>query len=140
MSQFTLIQNGDVYAPEPIGRPDVLMCLNNILKVGDVDQKPRRLQPQRQRRHEALAAGNETRIVPGARMSVQRLVDRRRTKIAESPRLHCRFPEIHRLISRDARFVTIWSQNPDTPPGGGQQEMTIWSQMHLWAKKAAGDC
>ena len=39
MSQFTLIQNGDVYAPEPIGRPDVLMCLNNILKVGDVDQR-----------------------------------------------------------------------------------------------------
>ena len=39
MSQFTLIQNGEVFAPEPLGRPDVLMCLNNILKVGDVDQK-----------------------------------------------------------------------------------------------------
>jgi hypothetical protein len=64
-------------------------------------------------------------------MSIQRLVDRRSTKIAESPRLHRRFLEIRRLISRDARFVTIWSQNPDTPPKTGQQEMTIWSQMHL---------
>jgi hypothetical protein len=64
-------------------------------------------------------------------MSIQRLVDRRSTKIAESPRLHRRFLDIHRLISPDARFVTIWSQNPDMPPESGQQEMTIWLQMHL---------
>lgn len=99
--------------------------------VSNVDQQPRRLQPQRQRRHEALAAGNEARVIAGARVSIQRLVDRSRPKIAESPRLHCRFLEIRRLISRDARFVTIWSQNPDTTQIAGQQEMTIWSQMRL---------
>jgi beta-aspartyl-dipeptidase (metallo-type) len=36
---LTLIQNGEVYAPEPLGRPDVLLCLGNILKVGEIDQK-----------------------------------------------------------------------------------------------------
>ena len=102
-----------------------------LVDVGDVDQEPRRLQPQRQRRHEALPPGNEARVIAGACVSIQRLVDRRSTKIAESPRLHRRFLDIRRLISRDARFVTIWSQNPDTATEAGQQEMTIWSQMQL---------
>jgi beta-aspartyl-dipeptidase (metallo-type) len=36
---LTLIQNGDVYTPEPAGRRDVLLCLGNILKIGDIDAR-----------------------------------------------------------------------------------------------------
>ena len=36
---LTLIQNGDVYTPEPVGRPDVLLCVGNILKMGDIDTR-----------------------------------------------------------------------------------------------------
>jgi beta-aspartyl-dipeptidase (metallo-type) len=34
---FTLIENGDVYAPEPMGRTSVLLAGASILKMGDVD-------------------------------------------------------------------------------------------------------
>ena len=34
---FTLIENGDVYAPEPLGRTSVLLTTSAILKIGEVD-------------------------------------------------------------------------------------------------------
>jgi len=34
---FTLIENGDVYAPEPLGRVPVLLDGSTILKIGEVD-------------------------------------------------------------------------------------------------------
>jgi beta-aspartyl-dipeptidase (metallo-type) len=34
---FTLIENGEVYAPEPIGRTSVLLCDSTILKIGEID-------------------------------------------------------------------------------------------------------
>jgi beta-aspartyl-dipeptidase (metallo-type) len=34
---FTLIENGDVYAPEPMGRTSVLLAGTSILKIGEVD-------------------------------------------------------------------------------------------------------
>ena len=36
---FQLVANGDVYTPEPIGRADVLLCADKVVKVGRVDQK-----------------------------------------------------------------------------------------------------
>ena len=35
---LTLIENGDIYAPAPLGRRDVLMLNNRIAKVGEVDR------------------------------------------------------------------------------------------------------
>ena len=34
---FTLIENGDVYSPEPLGRVSVLLNGSSILKIGEVD-------------------------------------------------------------------------------------------------------
>jgi len=34
---FTLIENGEVYGPEPLGLASVLLCDSTILKVGDVN-------------------------------------------------------------------------------------------------------
>ena len=34
---FTLIENGDVYGPEPLGRVSVLLSSSAILKIGEVD-------------------------------------------------------------------------------------------------------
>lgn len=36
---FILIENGDVYAPEPLGRQSVLLANDKILKIGDVSLK-----------------------------------------------------------------------------------------------------
>src|SRR5215203_2655055 len=36
---FTLIENGEVYGPEPLGRTSVLLADSTILKVGDVDAR-----------------------------------------------------------------------------------------------------
>jgi imidazolonepropionase-like amidohydrolase len=36
-TMFTLIENGDVYGPEPLGRDSVLLSGNTILKIGEVD-------------------------------------------------------------------------------------------------------
>jgi len=33
---FTLIENGDVYAPEPLGRQPVLLANDKIVKIGDI--------------------------------------------------------------------------------------------------------
>ena len=35
---FTLIQNGDLYAPEPLGRHSILLARGKIVKVGGVDE------------------------------------------------------------------------------------------------------
>ena len=35
---FTLIQNGEVYGPEPLGLAFVLLSDGTILKIGDVDR------------------------------------------------------------------------------------------------------
>ena len=32
---FTLIENGDVYGPEPLGRVSILLNGNTILKIGE---------------------------------------------------------------------------------------------------------
>lgn len=37
---FTLIENGDVYSPEPLGRVSVLLDDGTILKIGEVDASP----------------------------------------------------------------------------------------------------
>jgi len=37
---FTLIENGDVYSPEPLGRVSVLLNDTTILKIGEVDASP----------------------------------------------------------------------------------------------------
>lgn len=34
---FTLIQNGDVYTPEPIGQQDILFMNDKIVKIGSID-------------------------------------------------------------------------------------------------------
>src|SRR5688572_14026231 len=36
---FILIENGDVYAPEPIGKQSVLMANDTVIKVGEVPRK-----------------------------------------------------------------------------------------------------
>ncbi len=36
---FTLIKNGDIYAPEHLGKTSVLLNGNNILKIGDIDEE-----------------------------------------------------------------------------------------------------
>ena len=36
---FQLVTNGDVYTPEPVGRTDVLLSSEHIVKVGRVDQQ-----------------------------------------------------------------------------------------------------
>jgi beta-aspartyl-dipeptidase (metallo-type) len=36
---FTLIENGDVYTPEPIGRTSVLLANSVIAKVGEIDRR-----------------------------------------------------------------------------------------------------
>jgi beta-aspartyl-dipeptidase (metallo-type) len=36
---FTLIENGEIYAPEPMGRMSVLLAGSAILKIGDVDTR-----------------------------------------------------------------------------------------------------
>ncbi|HSU14753.1 hypothetical protein [Longimicrobium sp.] len=36
---LTLITNGDVYAPEPLGRRDILLTDGKIAKVGEIDRK-----------------------------------------------------------------------------------------------------
>lgn len=36
---FTLIENGDVYGPEPMGRSSVLLADSKILKLGEVDAR-----------------------------------------------------------------------------------------------------
>jgi beta-aspartyl-dipeptidase (metallo-type) len=36
---FTLIENGEVYAPEPMGRNSVLLADTSILKIGEVDAR-----------------------------------------------------------------------------------------------------
>lgn len=36
---FTLIENGDVYGPEPLGRTSVLLVDRTIQKIGDVDKR-----------------------------------------------------------------------------------------------------
>lgn len=36
---LTLIQNGEVYAPEPQGRRDVLLLGGRIARVGEVDRR-----------------------------------------------------------------------------------------------------
>src|SRR5215210_4566621 len=36
---FKLIENGEVYGPEPLGRTSVLLADSTILKVGDVDAR-----------------------------------------------------------------------------------------------------
>jgi beta-aspartyl-dipeptidase (metallo-type) len=36
---LTLIENGEIYAPEPIGKGSVLMIENQILKVGEVNRR-----------------------------------------------------------------------------------------------------
>jgi beta-aspartyl-dipeptidase (metallo-type) len=36
---FQLITHGDVFTPEPAGRVDVLLCAEQVVKVGRVDQK-----------------------------------------------------------------------------------------------------
>jgi beta-aspartyl-dipeptidase (metallo-type) len=36
---FTLIENGEIYAPEPMGRMSVLLAGSAILKIGDVDSR-----------------------------------------------------------------------------------------------------
>jgi beta-aspartyl-dipeptidase (metallo-type) len=38
-AMFTLIENGDVYAPEQMGKTSVLLCNDRILKVGPIDHK-----------------------------------------------------------------------------------------------------
>jgi beta-aspartyl-dipeptidase (metallo-type) len=38
-TMFTLIENGDVYGPEPMGRTSVLLADSTILKVGEVDAR-----------------------------------------------------------------------------------------------------
>src|SRR5215218_1411147 len=35
---FTLIENGDVYGPEPLGRVSVLLGGGTIMKIGEVDR------------------------------------------------------------------------------------------------------
>ncbi len=35
---FTLIENGEVFAPRPAGRQSVLMAKNQIFKVGDISR------------------------------------------------------------------------------------------------------
>lgn len=36
---FTLIENGDVYAPQHVGRSSVLIAGDSILKIGAVDAR-----------------------------------------------------------------------------------------------------
>src|SRR5689334_1528331 len=36
---LTLIENGDVYAPEPLGRASLLLAAGRVLKVGEVDRR-----------------------------------------------------------------------------------------------------
>src|SRR5699024_4270827 len=36
---FTLIKNGDVYAPEHLGKKSVLMSGKTIIKIGDIDEE-----------------------------------------------------------------------------------------------------
>jgi beta-aspartyl-dipeptidase (metallo-type) len=36
---FTLIENGEVYAPEPLGRQSVLVGCDRILRIGDVERR-----------------------------------------------------------------------------------------------------
>ena len=36
---FTLIENGDVYGPEPLGRTSVLLVDSKIQKIGNVDRR-----------------------------------------------------------------------------------------------------
>lgn len=36
---FTLIENGDVYAPQKLGRSSVLIAGESILKIGEVDAR-----------------------------------------------------------------------------------------------------
>jgi beta-aspartyl-dipeptidase (metallo-type) len=36
---LTLIENGDVYAPEPLGRQSILLTYGKIGKVGRVDPR-----------------------------------------------------------------------------------------------------
>jgi len=37
---FTLIENGEVYAPQPLGERSVLIALNQVVHVGNVDRRP----------------------------------------------------------------------------------------------------
>lgn len=37
---FTLIRNGEVYAPEPLGKADILLIQDKIMKIGDIDVSP----------------------------------------------------------------------------------------------------
>src|SRR4051794_15582071 len=119
--------------------------------VGDVDQELRRLQPQRERRHKALAAGDEARVLASLRMRGQRLLDRARPQIAESPRLHGCFRSLLWIDGASAgivQFVTIWSQNASitrppitdhlvTNPGWAMKTVIPGMQMAKATKKAA---
>jgi beta-aspartyl-dipeptidase (metallo-type) len=37
---FTLIQNGDVYAPEPLGKASLLIVQDRVARIGDVESTP----------------------------------------------------------------------------------------------------
>ncbi len=39
LAMFTLIENGDVYTPEPIGRTSVLVSNSVIAKIGDINRR-----------------------------------------------------------------------------------------------------
>src|SRR3712207_4431955 len=36
---LTLIENGEIYAPQPLGKGSVLLVKNQILKVGEVNRR-----------------------------------------------------------------------------------------------------